>query len=154
MFQSDGTYTAAPSSRKLHVSSSQPRFGSRCLFIHSVQWALTFPNLRRHYEKICLTALPLRGSLRYLPLRSFARSFYELCCVFRLLTVNLRQSCRPTTGRGSTCTCAPLGCLFHSGICKLARQPYVLDCFALIFCSSNACLSLSDPPTLTLMIPL
>ena len=136
------------------MSSSQPRFGSRCLFIHSVQWALTFPNLRRHYEKICLTALPLRGSLRYLPLRSFARSFYELCCVFRLLTVNLRQSCRPTTGRGSTCTSVLLTGPFPQRYYKLARQPYVLDCFALMFCSSNACRSLSEPPTLTLMIPL
>ena len=43
------------------------------------------------------------------------------------------------------------GCFFHSGICKLARQPYVLDCFA---CSSSACRNLSEPPTLTLIIPL
>ena len=46
------------------------------------------------------------------------------------------------------------GDFFLSGISKLARQPYVLDCFAWMWCSNNACLSLSDPPTLTLMIPL
>lgn len=93
---------------------------------------------------------------RKLPLASFLllKSFYELCCVFRLLTVNLRQSCRPTTGRGSTCTSVIFTSPFTQRYYKLARQPYVLDCFALMFCSSNACLSLSDPPTLTLMIPL
>src|SRR5210317_1791140 len=91
-----------------------------------------------------------------LPLASFLllKSFYELCCVFRLLTVNLHQSCRPITGRGSTCTSVILTSPFTQRYYKLARQPYVLDCFALIVCSNNACLSLSDPPTLTLMIPL
>ena len=46
------------------------------------------------------------------------------------------------------------GCFFHSGISKLARQPYVLDCFALMLCSSKALRNLSEPPTLTLIIPL
>ena len=65
LFQSDGTYFMVPSNLELHVSSSQPRLGSRCF--SAVQWALTFPNLRRH-------------RLRYLLLRSYAKSFYVLQC--------------------------------------------------------------------------
>jgi hypothetical protein len=120
------------------------------LFIHLVQWALTLPNLRRHR---CFQ----------LPLASFLllKSFYELYCVLQLPTFNLYQLVSPICLVASTLWCVNqyvrvllYESFFHSGISKLARQPYVLECFALMFCSSNACLSLSDPPTLTLIIPL
>ena len=44
------------------------------------------------------------------------------------------------------------GDLLLSGISKLARQPYVLLCFAYSF--SSASLRIFEPPTLTLIIPL
>ena len=93
LFQSDGTCLMVPSNLEHHVSSSQPR-PEVGFYYTPMHWALTFPNLRRHHEKICLTALPLRGSLRYLLLRSGARSFHKRGVV-RLTAFNLHQSVGP-----------------------------------------------------------
>ena len=101
---------------------------------------------------------------RKLPLASFLllKSFYVLCLCFSTANMLSPSTCEPNLfdgflplGSRSTCyVCSDQGYFFHSGISKLARQPYVLDCFALMLCSSNACRNLSEPPTLTLIIPL
>ena len=128
------------------MSSPQPRLGSRCL--SAVQWAPTFP-------------LPTSTSLS-LPVASFLCIRF-LCTMCSFSTANsLSPSISsPICLMASTLWCVDqrvrvllYGSFFHSGIFELARQPYVLDCFALMLCSSNACRNLSEPPTLTLIIPL
>ena len=52
----------------LHVSSAQPRhYGSRYLSLYtSVQWALTFPNLRRHTQCafICTLTVKIQANVQ------------------------------------------------------------------------------------------
>jgi len=73
-----------PSNLKLHVSSSQPRLGSRCFA--ATQWALTFPNLRRHLMcincniKVALYAL-MCNLCNIIPVASFLVHTVFMCNV-------------------------------------------------------------------------
>ena len=125
LFQSDGTYFMVPSNLELHVSPSQPRLGSRCL--SAVQWALTFPNLRRHLTlyRIFSKYTLHRNIPRFVP---SAKGFYVLCSV---LIANIQSTPikRSTTERRSTCTSAPIRMLFLSGI---TNWPANLMCWSVL----------------------
>jgi hypothetical protein len=83
-----------PSKKNSHVSKAQPRLGSRCL--SATQWALTFPNLRRHQKcKIYSTFLT----------RYFVPSTRFLCVICSSSIANNQPISikRSTTERRSIC---------------------------------------------------
>ena len=84
------------------MSSSQPRLGSRCL--SATQWALTFPNLRRHYVLYRVHKTLLCFLYNTLPVASF------LC--IRFLCVMCSFS---TANNLSTSTSSPI-CLMASAL--------------------------------------
>ena len=153
---SDGTSCKVPPAQTL-CEYHQPRLGSRyLLYCYTMGSDLSQPTSTSY----TLYRIFLKYTLhRIIPVASFlCIRFLCVMCSFSTANSLSTSTSSPIGLMASTLwcvdqrvTCAPLGCFFHSGICKLARQPYVLDCFA---CSSNACRNLSEPPTLQLIIPL
>ena len=126
-----------PSNLEHHVSSSQPRLGSRLFVYTPVCGALTFPLPTSTSRKNLLTKIALlpqtASRLSTLPPASFrCVEFFQTQC-FRLTAFNLRQPVGPiclmaylTVVVDQRVRVSFSGDLLLSGISKLARQPCVL----------------------------
>ena len=108
LFSQTELFLAPSSDFATSCESAQPRHWKEVIFYTQVQWALTFPILRRH----CFLQLSPASFL-------LLKGFYELCCVFRLPTNNLYQPVSPICLVASYLwvvdqyvTCAPIRMLF------------------------------------------
>jgi len=151
-----------PSNLEHHVSSSQPRLGSRLFVYTPVCGALTFPLPTSTSRKILLYKLlcyrkPLRGLLRYLPPRSVAWSFFKPSVFDWQHSIYVNQWPQffwwvPHSGGRSTCTCVLFRGTFYTAV--FSNWPANLMCCYIAFRFWSASLRIFELPTLTLIIPL
>jgi hypothetical protein len=135
MFGQTEPVTVPSKKFSLHVSSAQPRLGSRCL--SATQWALTFPNLRRHHTNIffCILTLVMLTCKKHVSITSrFVPSAKEFLCVMcsfstaNNLSISIKRS---TTERRSICyVCSYFSDAFSTAV--LLNWPANLKCWIVL----------------------